>query len=122
MYHHRTPCYLYGIVRARRTPGYDHSPYCVQKENKRKRLLLPYLRLNPAKNTHHMEKSLKYKLFGNEFCLKKSGSAYVYPPPWSGASARKISMFENLIRYINGNLGSLYGSTLPKISITWKRA
>ncbi len=62
-------------------------------------------------------------MFGIEFCSKKSASAYVYlpPPEWS-YELQKIRMFKNLIMYRNRNLGSLYGSTLPKIRNTWKKA
>ncbi len=56
--------------------------------------------------------------------VQKSPRAHmsISPPPWSGARASKDQYVWNLIMYRNGNLGWLYGSTLPKIHITWKKA
>ncbi len=58
--------------------------------------------LNVARNTHHMEKNLKWKLFGIEFRPKKSTSASVHSPPpnrhpeWSWRS-RKNSISNNFL-------------------------
>ncbi len=39
------------------------------------------LGLNTAINTHYFEKSFEEKLFGIEFCTRKSVRAYVLSPP-----------------------------------------
>ncbi len=53
------------------------------------------LGLNAAKNTHHIKKRFKQKLFGIEFRTKKSASVYVYPLRVE-LVARKIDMVEIL--------------------------
>ncbi len=53
---------------------------CSKYYDVEKRQITFNLGLNASKNTYHMKKSFKQKLFGIEFRTKKSASAYVYLP------------------------------------------
>ncbi len=53
--------------------------------------------------------------------VQKNLRAHMSTFPRSGARGSKYQYVWYLIMYRNGNLGSLYGSTLSKIRITWKK-
>ncbi len=73
------------------------------------------------KYTSH-QKSFKQKLFGIEFCPKKSASAYVISPHGVELGGSKDWQVRSIILQGNSKLHSIQGSTLPKTHIASKKA
>ncbi len=69
-----------------------------------------HLGLNAAENTHHSQKTLKWKLFSTEFCPNKFPRAYVYLPSEWNWEAQKIYREESMEKVL-GYITLSYGPT-----------
>ncbi len=94
---------------------------CLKFYNVQKWKMWFTLGLSDAENTQYIKK-LQIKVVRNWILYKKVTERICLSPPRVEPAVSKDQYIWNLIMYKNGKLDSLWGSTMPKICISSKKA